>query len=217
MTKRFDYRKESEPSRSKMARAKGVPSYHTLTKEFNEEEAAVDYLLLHKILEIPKCPECKRYCTRRANTFIYRCHTHSYSACLMGDTFLANVHLPKNQALHLMYCWIIRMSHLSIVQCTGVCADTATQWLRYCRQLVTQYVVRPEGDNMIGGIGRTVQIDESKFGKRKKTKNGRGHRVEGAWVFGGVEKNGGNFDNNKYFCVVVEDRKASTLIPLIQQ
>jgi hypothetical protein len=29
----------------------------------------------------------------------------------------------------------------------------------------------------VGGEGTTVQIDKSKFGKRKKTKSGRGHRV----------------------------------------
>ena len=36
----------------------------------------------------------------------------------------------------------------------------------------------------IGGEGIIVEIDESKFGKRKYN---RGHRVEGVWVVGGVE------------------------------
>lgn len=37
----------------------------------------------------------------------------------------------------------------------------------------------------IGGPGRTVEIDESKFGKRKYH---RGKRVDGVWVFGGIER-----------------------------
>ena len=74
-----------------------------------------------------------------------------------------------------------------------------------------------EADTTIGGKGTTVQIDESKFGKRKKTKNGRGHCVKGVWVFGGVEKGGGAWDNNKYFCVVVENRTAATLLPMIKR
>ncbi|KCZ77845.1 hypothetical protein H311_01137, partial [Anncaliia algerae PRA109] len=37
----------------------------------------------------------------------------------------------------------------------------------------------------IGGPGIQVQLDESKFGKRKYN---RGRRIEGVWVFGGVEK-----------------------------
>ena len=72
-------------------------------------------------------------------------------------------------------------------------------------------------DVTIGGNGTTVQIDESKFGKHKKTKNGRGYCVEGTWVFGGVEKGGGAWDNNKYFCVVVENRTAATLLPMIKR
>jgi hypothetical protein len=46
-----------------------------------------------------------------------------------------------------------------------------------------------------------VEVDESKFGKRKYH---RGHRVEGVWVIGGVErtaslplvKNDGNINEN---------------------
>ena len=38
---------------------------------------------------------------------------------------------------------------------------------------------------MIGGPGVEVEIDESKFGKRKYN---RGRQVEGHWVFGGVER-----------------------------
>ena len=49
----------------------------------------------------------------------------------------------------------------------------------------------------IGGPGKTVQIDESKVGKRKYH---RGHRVEGQWVFGGIEE-----DTRKCFLVPVED------------
>ena len=36
----------------------------------------------------------------------------------------------------------------------------------------------------IGGIGIVVEIDESKFGKRK---HNCGHKVDGVWVVGMVE------------------------------
>ena len=38
---------------------------------------------------------------------------------------------------------------------------------------------------MIGGEGIVVEIDESKFGKRKYS---RGHRVDSVWVLGMVER-----------------------------
>ena len=53
---------------------------------------------------------------------------------------------------------------------------------------------------MIGGNGIEVEIDESKFGKRKYY---RGHRVEGQWVFSGREK----YNKKKVLMVPVKDRK----------
>lgn len=50
----------------------------------------------------------------------------------------------------------------------------------------------------LGGIGVTVEIDESKFGRRKYH---RRHRVEGQWVFRGYER-----DTGRVFMVAVEDR-----------
>jgi hypothetical protein len=40
-----------------------------------------------------------------------------------------------------------------------------SEWLKYCRQLVTQVVIENEEGVIVGGEGTTVQIDKSKFGK----------------------------------------------------
>ena len=61
----------------------------------------------------------------------------------------------------------------------------------------------------LGGEGKVVQIDESKFGKRKYH---RGHRVEGQWVFGGIEN-----ESRKSFMVAVEKRDERTLLPVIKK
>ena len=62
----------------------------------------------------------------------------------------------------------------------------------------------------IGGDGVEVEIDESKFGKRKYH---QGHRVEGQWVFGGHEK----YDKSKIFMIPVNNRKAATLERIIKK
>ncbi|KAL4113901.1 hypothetical protein QTP88_017455 [Uroleucon formosanum] len=62
--------------------------------------------------------------------------------------------------------------------------------------------------NSMGGEGKVVEIDESKFGKRKYH---RGHRVEGQWVFGGVER-----ETGRCFLVPVERRDKDTLLALVK-
>ena len=62
---------------------------------------------------------------------------------------------------------------------------------------------------VIGGPGVEVEIDESKFGRRKYN---HGQRVNGHWVFGGMERVTG-----ECFLVKVDRRDATTLLPLIQQ
>ena len=60
-----------------------------------------------------------------------------------------------------------------------------------------------------GGERKIVQIDESKFGRRKYH---GGHYVEGHWVFGGIENN-----SRKYFLIAVERRNEETLLPIIKK
>lgn len=55
-----------------------------------------------------------------------------------------------------------------------------------------------------------MEIDESKFGKRKYN---RGHRVEGSWVFGGIERT----PEKRSFVGTVPDRSADTLISILHR
>jgi len=84
---------------------------------------------------------------------------------------------------------------------------TACDWFRFCREVVLDFIENKS--EMIVGEGKVVEIDESKFGKRKYH---RGHSVKGQWVFGGVERATG-----RTFLVAVHDRSAETLIGLIKQ
>ena len=74
--------------------------------------------------------------------------------------------------------------------------NTGVDWDSFCSE-------------KIGGPGTTVQIDESKVGKRKYH---RRHRVEGQWVSGGIEE-----ECRKRFLVLVEDRTEATLLPIIKK
>ncbi|EJW05224.1 hypothetical protein EDEG_00689, partial [Edhazardia aedis USNM 41457] len=65
-------------------------------------------------------------------------------------------------------------------------------------------------NDKIGGNNIVVEIDESKFEKRKYH---RGHRLDSVWVFGAVERT----DQRKIFLIPVEFRNQYHLIPILQR
>ena len=64
-------------------------------------------------------------------------------------------------------------------------------------------------DISIGGKNIIIEVDESKLGK----KYNRGHKVEGVWVVGGIERT----DERKAFIVPVQDRTKQTLLQVIRK
>jgi hypothetical protein len=68
--------------------------------------------------------------------------------------------------------------------------------------MVDKYLNKRE---KIGGIGVIVEIDESKFGK---TKYNKGHKVEGVWVLGLVERTG----EKRIKLITLKDRFKITLL-----
>ncbi len=106
--------------------------------------------------------------------------------------------------LMIRWAFLMSLGFLATLQLTGVLAQDASCWLLHLRQLVTQFLV-DQTDCHLGGKGVIEQINESKFGKRKVTANRQGHRVDGAWVFGRVEKGGNTFGSNKFCCTIVEN------------
>ena len=64
-----------------------------------------------------------------------------------------------------------------------VTESVAIDWYNFFRDVCGQYFL--DHPITIGGSGKVIEIDESKFGKRKYH---RGRSVEGHWVFGGIEQ-----------------------------
>ena len=199
----------------KLAR-RGIPTYAELCSHFSDNLNALQYLMSNGVLQAPICSDCSRVMKWKKNTsYTYRCKPCGVSQSILKDTIFHKSKLPLNLILLLVYEWINCSSVSAIARKVGCNPQTASYWCQRLRILVTSVLLGT--DNQIGGEDVEVQIDESKFGKRKVSANGRGHRVEGAWVFGGVELNANNYGNNKFFCVVVQNRTAETLLPIIQK
>ncbi|GBO18782.1 hypothetical protein AVEN_158451-1 [Araneus ventricosus] len=85
-------------------------------------------------------------------------------------------------------------------------SQTVTDWMNFCREVCEDECLAFDGK--IGGVGK-IEIDESKFGKRKYN---RGRHVEGKWVFGGLLRY-----SNECFFEVVDERSADVLLEVIKR
>jgi hypothetical protein len=75
----------------------------------------------------------------------------------------------------------------------------------FCRETLLVYL---EGScETVGGPYKTVDINKTKFGRRKYH---RGHPDKGQWVFGGVERGSG-----RIFLVPVTDRTVDAMTNVI--
>ncbi len=62
----------------------------------------------------------------------------------------------------------------------------------------------------LGGSGIIVEVDESKFGRRKYN---RGHLVEGVWVLGIVER----AESRRIVLIPIKQRNAASLIKILKR
>jgi len=217
---RVDYVKEEGDEASRPAvltnrnRDKGIPKWDDIKHIFESEEATVKFLIDEKILDIPThCPRCKEP-IRAPNKTKIRCqrqqcrlhHGEEWTQSIFKGSFFENARGGKCMILLFLYHWLCGCSTDALATLTGWGSQKVTEWMKSIHQLIATVILND--DIQLGGPGVNVYIDESKFGKRKYNK---GHRVEGAWVFGGVD------DTRKVFALVVEKRNAKTLIPLIKK
>ncbi|XP_066928232.1 nacrein-like protein C1 [Clytia hemisphaerica] len=166
---------------------------------------------------IPKSRMCQScglpmhlsFTTKCSDGIIWRCQRkgHSLEKSIRAGSWFDKSNLTITEILELTYLWSTGVEQSVIIQQMGLSPNTAVDWDMFCREVCEVVILKKI--EPIGGEGIRVQIDESKFGKRKYH---RGHRVEGQWVFGGIEES-----SRKNFMVPVEKRDRNTLLPIIQK
>ena len=223
---------------------RGVPSLLQLAPILLNEAAALEFLLSKGLVDVPDQCCFKEGCDgylrfknsrwgdiwkyipfifsigtslRDSDCWTLRCTKCKGSSSILSGTFFSKTHLSINQVLTLLYSFSRSESVTQASELAGCSMQTASNWFVSTRKLLEAHIVTCP-NSQIGGPGRIVQIDETKFGKRKYN---RGHRVEGNWVFGGVEyiydPSNFRFCAGKTFCVVVPRRDTQTLFPIIAQ
>ena len=197
----------------------GIPTFEAVARLFHEEEYCLEYLIGLGALKVPTlCSHCgndkmAKVTGPSARDNYYRCCS---AACRKGrslkdNSFFSKTKLKCKDVLFLAYLWLCQCKLSTIVHMTGHAKRTVSDWCFYFRQAVEWDLNHLDVEySMIGGPGITVEVDESKFAKRKYNV---GHAVIAPWVVGGVERSAAR----GMFAVTVNDRKASTLKNILER
>jgi len=145
-----------------------------ITQPITDEEVCIGFSTEHGLVYGQPCYALTLKSTYRHGR-MWRCTNHhcGWSKSIFKDSVFGNARLPPQAVLLIGYLWLTKCSHTSMQLITGCSSATITHFAGLFRQLVANEVEEDEGQ--IGGENVIVEIDESKFGKRKYH---RGHHVE---------------------------------------
>ena len=153
------------------------------------------YLRQHKLLFNLSGP-CGRCCSGkiqlrqdtpyRIDGQVWRCTNRKCAAkiSVRKYSFFSQSHLSLAKITHLIYYWMYKYSQEIVLHESRLSSNTVVDFYNFCREVCC--VVIEENSEPIGGQGKIVEVDKSKFGKRKFHK---GKRIDGVWKFGGIERN----------------------------
>lgn len=180
-------------------------------------EKLMEYGILPKkgTIFCPKNHPTPMILTYSEGRFKWRCYFSNkkkndkcnYGVSLSTGTFFARSHLPYSIVCKFILFWLDNIQLVIIGKYLEISSmHTLVDYANFFREVVYDDLVINK--KAIEDPGKVVEIDESKFGKRKYH---RGKRVEGQWVFGGYERESG-----ESFMVPVEKRDVATLLPIIK-
>ena len=208
---------------------KSLPSMKDLETEwpgvFVNNEVTMNYLIAKNVLVVPT--QCK-FCgadmsVKRGHNFLYQCTRRNCrrAVSIMHGTFFEGC---KDISSVLYVCHLILSgSQNEVLKGTGgLSAKTCAKWRKHLQEIMMVDLENlPEENMKLGGPNwdgpnaehSIVEIDECKLGKRKYHV---GHRVEGVWVVGLVERSRPGYVG-RFVVVSVPDRKGPTLGNIIEK
>ena len=124
-------------------------------------------------------------------------------------SWFSNSNLTLETIVLLTYFWVYRTEQEFVKHELGISHTTIVDWYNISREVCISILEKFSQQIHVGGPGKVVEIDESKFGKRKYHE---GRRVDGVWVFGRIER-----ETKNCFFKCFHDRTANTLISIIKE
>ena len=156
-----------------------IPTFSSLPKTPQE---AADFLIDKGFIEFPElCPKCGHPVKREQQTdpskktfWNVRCQRKAlhdtktpWKQSVLSNTLLGKCKLPLVTFVQYVYMWLLNSSQEVILTTLGLTTATTATWTQYLMDVTTFSVRNDLNQYKIGGEGIIVEIDESKFGKRK--------------------------------------------------
>ena len=196
-------------------------SYEDLrrTGVLSSEATALQYCLDVELLRPNHfCPECQTYMelrscasTKYSDGYCWSCPGGQHHLSVRARSILYNGNITFINFLHLLWIFVNGTSVAGAARILDMNEKTVRSFYKAIRQCMVEDLLENGATRKIGGRGHIVEIDESKFGKRKYH---RGRRVIGKWIVGGYCRTTG-----ECFLVECTDNKRNhhTLLRLIKQ
>jgi hypothetical protein len=169
------------------------------------------------------CPACSNQmrlvniATKSKDGLLYKCHRHDlpeYKISIREGTIFEGSHLTLMEALRVIFYYFSR--GFNALQAFKDMKEYGLQQLQYgyvadmyrrARHLIHLQAQNAYRRHKLGGFGRVVEIDESKFGQT--TKDGQKQKV---WVIGFYER--GSKDVRAF---TLRDKSEATILALIRE
>ena len=177
------------------------------------------FKLLPKSVNCNKC-EVELFTLKERNGRLeFKCQKRSCRTTISArkNSWFENTKISISKSLTLTYFFLQKYSIESArFESSGpefggavTSPETVVDLFSYCREVCVESLFSGDIVKPIGGPNHIVEIDESKFGRRKYN---RGRVVEGQWVIGGICR-----ETKESFFVPVADRSEATLFPIIKE
>ena len=180
----------------------------SLNSLFTNDQIALNIAIQNNMLyHNLKCDKCdsnmfivndnsKKYCIK---WYCFKCGRTM--SILYGSIFYgAKIQISK--VFYLLYCWVHGFQCYTTSHEIGVHINTVTYYFTMFRNACDSYFISIDAPK-IGGVGKTVQIDEILICRRKYNV---GRLLNHVWIFGGV-----CVEDKQFFCLAVPNRKNETL------
>ncbi|KAK9873686.1 hypothetical protein WA026_023686 [Henosepilachna vigintioctopunctata] len=190
----------------------------------DDEGKLKEFLMMHGVLKDERtCPKCNKMCKYYPSKNLFQCTTTmmqvnnhkkrvrvscGFSMSAYKNTFFEKSKLSVTQICHFVVLWLCSgFRQIDYEDEMGWSSHTVVDWSNFCREVCLSTVIK--SSEKLGGVGKIVEIDEAKFGKRKYN---RGRIIEGQWIFGGIER-----QSKKIFLIPVPNRSKETLLEIINE